>query len=471
MFKKILIANRGEIAVRIIGTCKRLGIRTVAVFSGADSESLHVRMADEVYCIGDPSPAKSYLLQDKIIETALAAKAEAIHPGYGFLSENPDFSSKVAESGIKFIGPSAEAIRIMGDKVNARRLAARCRIPVLPGSGITIKSGDDARRIAMKIRYPVLIKASAGGGGKGMRIAKNEDELLNAVTSAKTESQSAFGRGDIFLEKYIERAKHIEIQIMADEHGSCVHFGERECSVQRRHQKIIEETPSVVVTPKLRRKMGAAAVKLALHAGYSNAGTVEFIVDEDGNFYFLEVNTRLQVEHPITELCNDVDLVEQQLDVAAGGRLKMRQKKIASVGAAIECRICAEDPLNDHHPSPGTVKLLRLPSMQNVRVDTFLYEGCEVTSHYDSLLAKVIAYGQNRSEAIHTMKQALDGTIIYGVKTNIALCKFVLQRDEFLSGEYHTDLLQKIPLAEIHDGSYEIDTSGLVGSHIYDNTY
>ena len=471
MFDKILIANRGEIAVRIIGTCRRLGIRTVAVFSEADRDSLRVRLADEAHCIGEPPPAKSYLLQDKIIETALEAKADAIHPGYGFLSENPDFAAKVRKSGLAFIGPSAEAIRKLGDKVNARRLAAKARVPVLPGSGIAVQSVDDARRIASKIGYPVLIKASAGGGGKGMRIARGENELSSSVAAARAESQSAFGRGDIFLERFIEHAKHVEIQIVADEHGHCVHFGERECSVQRRHQKIIEETPSVAVTPRLRKKMGEAAKKLALHAGYSNAGTVEFILDEKGDFYFLEVNTRLQVEHPLTELCNGVDLVELQLRVAAGEKLKVRQRKIAPAGAAIECRICAEDPLNDYMPSLGKIKLLRLPTIPNVRVDTFLYEGCEITPHYDSLLAKIIAYGHDRSEAIRTMRQALDATTIYGVKTNIGLCRFVLEQKLFVSGEYRTDLLQKVPFTAEHDAPHAIDTSGLVGSRIYDGTY
>lgn len=471
MFKKILIANRGEIATRIIKTCKRLNIKTIAVFSSADRDSLHVRTADEAYLIGEPPAAKSYLLQDRIIETALRAKAEAVHPGYGFLAENPSFAAMVKKSGLAFIGPSPSAIRKAGDKVNARRLAARNGVPILPGAESTVGSIDEARVIAREIGYPVLIKASAGGGGKGMRTVQNESDLANAIDSAMNESRSAFGSSRVFLEKYIERAKHIEIQIMADEHGNCVHFGERDCSVQRRHQKIIEETPSVAVTPETRDAMGEAAKRLALSAGYSSAGTVEFIVDDTDNFYFLEMNTRLQVEHPITELCNDVDLVELQLKVASGKRLGIRQKNVIPRGAAIECRICAEDPAKDYLPSSGKISSLTFPSLPGVRVDTYLYEGYEVTPYYDSLLAKIIAYGADRGTAIQTMKTALDNTVIEGVETNVRLCRSVLDSEEFVSGRYRTNLLRRLAFAERADRSHAVVMSGKVGNHIYDNTY
>jgi acetyl-CoA carboxylase biotin carboxylase subunit len=471
VFKKILIANRGEIATRIIKTCKRLNIKTVAVFSSADHDSLHVRSADEAYMIGDPPAAKSYLRQDRIIETALKAGAEAIHPGYGFLSENPTFSATVERSGLVFIGPSASAIRKAGDKVNARRLAMKNDVPVLPGAQGTIKSIDEARAIAREIGYPVLIKASAGGGGKGMRTVRDENGLTNAIDSARNESKSAFGSSNIFLEKYVEPAKHIEIQIVADNHGNCVHFGERECSVQRRHQKIVEETPSVVVSPEMRDAMGEAAKRLALGAGYSGAGTVEFIVDDRNNFYFLEMNTRLQVEHPITELCNDVDLVELQLEVASGKKLKTKQKNVAPRGAAIECRICAEDPSKDHLPSSGVIRSLRFPSFVDLRVDTYLYEGYEVKLYYDSLLAKIIAYGADRGAAVQTMKTALDGTMIQGVETNIRLCRSVLDNEEFASGRYTTNLLEKMALVKVTDESHPVVMSGPVGNHIYDSTF
>jgi len=470
MFRKILIANRGEIAVRIIGTCRRLGVGTVAVFSGADRDALHVRMADEAYLIGDPPASRSYLLQDAIIRSARQAKAEAIHPGYGFLSENASFAARVAASGMKFIGPSAGAITGLGDKVNARKIAARSRVPVIPGTKGAVGGAAEARAMARKVGYPILIKASAGGGGKGMRVVRIESELAGAIEAAAAEAKAAFGRSEVFFERFIEHARHVEIQVMADEHGNCVHFGERECSVQRRHQKIVEETPSVVVTPEMRERMGEAAKRLVLEAGYANAGTVEFIVD-GGEFYFLEMNTRLQVEHPITEMCNDVDLVEMQLETAAGQRLKIDQESVAPHGAAIECRICAEDPSRGYMPSSGKIERLRFPNNPGLRVDTFLYEGCDVTPYYDSLLAKMIVHGKNRVEAIQRMKHALDHTTIEGVETNLRLCRYVLGREEFASGNYDTTLLETIPFNEELYGAYATKTADRVGSHIFDGTY
>jgi acetyl-CoA carboxylase biotin carboxylase subunit len=471
MFRKILIANRGEIAVRIIGTCRRLGIRTVAVFSGADQDSLHVRMADEAYMIGAPPAARSYLDQDAVIRAAREAKAEAIHPGYGFLSENPVFAALVGAHGMKFIGPSADAIRCLGDKVNARTIAIKNGVPVIPGTKGVVRSAGEARAKARRIGYPILIKASAGGGGKGMRVVRTDGDLAGAVDAAMGEAKAAFGSSEVFFERFIEGARHVEIQILADEHGNCVHFGERECSVQRRHQKIIEETPSVVVTPEMRSRMGEAAKRLVLAAGYANAGTVEFIVDGNNDFYFLEVNTRLQVEHPITEMCNGVDLVALQLEASAGERLAIDQESVAPEGAAIECRICAEDPSRDYAPSSGRVEKLTFPNNPGLRIDTFLYEGCEVPIFYDSLLAKMISHGKNRAEAIQRMKHALDHTKIEGVETNRKLCRYVLGREEFVSGAYDTSLLQSIPFNEELYGAYATRTADKVGTHIFDGTY
>lgn len=471
MFKKILIANRGEIAVRVIDTCRRLGIRTVAVFSGADERALHVRMADEAFLIGAPPAAKSYLDQDAVIRAALQAGAEAIHPGYGFLSENAAFAARVGESGMKFIGPPPEAIRRLGDKVNARKIAVRKGVPVIPGTEGAVKSAGEARAAARRIGYPLLIKAAAGGGGKGMRVVRSMEDLAGAVESAMGEARAAFGSAEVFFERFIEGARHVEIQILADEHGACVHFGERECSVQRRHQKIVEETPSVAVTPELRRDMGDAAKRLALAAGYANAGTVEFIVDRGGAFYFLEVNTRLQVEHPITEACTGVDLVALQLEAAAGERLSIAQENVSPEGAAIECRICAEDPSRDYAPSSGAVTKLRWPNSPGLRIDTFLYEGCDVPIYYDSLLAKMVVHGKNRAEAVNRMKHALDHTTIEGVETNLRLCRYVLGREEFASGNYDTSLLQKIPFNEELYGAYATRTADKVGMRIFDGTY
>ena len=444
-FRKILIANRGEIAVRVIETCRRLGIKTVAIFSTADRDALHVRMADDERWVGEPPAAKSYLRGDRIIEIALKAGAQAIHPGYGFLSENPAFAAAVEKAGLAFIGPPSSAMKQLGDKIQARALAAKIGVPVLPGAKRAVRGPDEALALARKVGFPVMIKASAGGGGRGMRLAHGEEELLQAVEAAMHESKASFGSSEVFFERFVENAKHIEIQIMADGRGGCVHFGERECSVQRRHQKIIEETPSLAVTAEMREGMAAAAVKLALAAGYANAGTVEFILDEDRSYYFLEMNTRLQVEHPITELCNGVDLVAMQIAIAAGEPLPVAQADIAPRGAAIECRICAEDALREHLPSWGTVETLAWPAIEGVRIDTYLTEGCEVPPHYDSLIAKISAHAAGRVEAIRHMRSALRSTKIRGIGTNIPLCEYVLSRPEFLSGEYYTNLLHRVP--------------------------
>ncbi len=439
------MANRGEIAVRVIDTCRKLGIRTVAIYSDADRGAMHARVADEAHYVGEAPAAKSYLRGDRIIEIALETGAAAIHPGYGFLSENAAFAAEVERSGVVFIGPPSGAMKQLGDKIKARALAVKLGVPVLPGAKRAVKNPEDALAVARKIGFPVLIKASAGGGGRGMRLAHGEEEFAGAVTAAMSESEASFGSSEVFFERFVENAKHIEIQILADGRGKCVHFGERECSVQRRHQKIIEETPSTAVTPEMREAMAAAAMKLALEAGYANAGTVEFILDEDRSFYFLEMNTRLQVEHPITELCNGVDLVALQIEIAAGKPLRLAQKDIAPRGTAIECRICAEDSLKDHLPSWGTVHGLKWPAIEGLRIDTALFEGCEITPHYDSLVAKISVHAADRVEAIRHMRCALNNTEIRGIGTNIPLCEHVLSRPEFLSGEYYTNLLRRAP--------------------------
>mgnify|MGYP001127686612 CR=1 FL=1 len=446
-FKKILIANRGEIAVRVLDACRKLGIRTVAVYSDADRGAMHARMADEAHYIGESPAAMSYLLGDRIIEVARETGAEAIHPGYGFLSENASFASAVERSGVVFIGPRADAMKKLGDKIRARALAVKLGVPVLPGAKRALKNPEDALAVARRIGFPVLIKASAGGGGRGMRLAHGEEDFAGAIEEAMSESQASFGSSEVFFERFVGNAKHIEIQILADGRGGCVHFGERECSVQRRHQKVIEETPAAVMTDEMRGAMTDSAIRLAREAGYTNAGTVEFILDEDRSFYFLEMNTRLQVEHPITELRFGVDLVALQIEIAAGAPLPFEQREIAASGAAIECRICAEDAANGHLPSLGTVHALKWPDIEGLRVDTALYEGCEITPHYDSLVAKISVHASDRVEAIRHMRCALNNTEIRGIGTNIPLCEQVLTRPEFLSGEYYTNLLRRAPFA------------------------
>ena len=441
MFSKILIANRGEIAVRIIRACKELGIKTVAVYSDVDSDSLHVQYADEAICIGPASSKDSYLNIPSIISAAEIADVEAIHPGYGFLAENPDFAQACKSKGIKFIGPSPDVISLMGDKIAAKKTMEQAGVPVIPGYHGEKQDNASLVNEGKKIGFPLLVKAAAGGGGKGMRIVHSEDVLEESIESAKRESKSSFGNDTVFLEKYIDRPRHIEFQILADEHGNTIHLFERECSVQRRHQKIIEETPSPVMTPELREKMGNAAVKAAKAAGYYNAGTVEFMVDGDLNFYFMEMNTRLQVEHPITEMTTGIDLAKWQLKIASGMKLTLKQKDLIQRGHAIECRIYAEDPSNGFLPSIGTLERVESPTGPNVRNDTGIYTGMEVTPYYDPMLSKLVVSSENRAESINKMIWALSRYVVLGVTTNIPFLQKVLSHKEFKAGNITTHFI------------------------------
>lgn len=412
MFKKILIANRGEIALRIIRTCKELGIKTVAVYSEADRYSLHVRFADEAVCIG-PGPSKdSYLNIPRIIAAAEITNAEAIHPGYGFLAENAMFAEICESSGIKFIGPTPDAIEAMGDKALAKETMRKAGVPVIPGSDGVVETLEEAREIANEIGYPIMLKAAAGGGGKGMRILNDESELENAWQTARAEAEAAFGNPAVYIEKFIERPRHIEIQILADEYGNVIHLGERDCSIQRRHQKLVEESPSPIVTPGLREAMGQAAVKGAKSVKYRNAGTIEFLVDKNGNFYFMEMNTRIQVEHPVTEMVYGIDIVREQIRIAAGEKLNIKQRQLKPNGHAIECRINAEDSYNGFRPSPGKITGLHFPGGFGIRVDSHIYQDYVVPPYYDSLIAKLIAHGRTRDEAIARMLRALEEFVI-----------------------------------------------------------
>jgi len=442
MFQKILVANRGEIAVRVIRTCREMGIRTVAVYSQADRLALHVRMADEAYEIGGYSPRESYLVQEKIIETAKRSGAEAIHPGYGFLSENAAFADNVAAAGMIFIGPSGEAMRQMGDKTAARKLMQSAGVPTVPGSKDAIDDSNEALLIAERVGFPVLIKASAGGGGRGMRLVHRPEDLPALFNTAASEARSAFGDGRVYIEKYVENPRHIEFQIIADQHGNVVHLGERECSIQRRHQKVIEESPSVLLDEKMRRQMGEAAVEAARRCGYSNAGTIEFIVDRNRHFYFLEMNTRLQVEHPVTEMVTGLDLVRLQLEIAAGGKLPFTQEQITRRGHAIECRVYAEDPENNFLPSIGKLKYLQRPGGNGVREDSGVGEGDEISIYYDPMIAKLITWGASRDEAICRMRRALNEYEIVGVRTTIPFCLWVLQHAKFCAGDFDTHFVQ-----------------------------
>jgi len=439
LLKKILIANRGEIALRIIRTCKELGIKTVAVYSEADKYSLHVRFADEAVCIG-PGPSKdSYLNIPRIIAAAEITNAEAIHPGYGFLAENAMFAEICESSGIKFIGPTPDAIEAMGDKALAKETMKKAGVPVIPGSDGIVETFEQAREIANEIGYPVMLKAAAGGGGKGMRLVRNDDELENAWQTARAEAEAAFGNPAVYVEKFIERPRHIEIQILADEYGNVIHLGERDCSIQRRHQKLIEESPSPIVTPELREAMGQAAVKGAKSVKYRNAGTIEFLVDKDGNFYFMEMNTRIQVEHPVTEMVYGIDIVREQIRIASGEKLGIKQKQIKPNGHAIECRINAEDPFNGFRPSPGKITALHFPGGYGVRVDSHIYQEYVVPPYYDSMIAKLIVHARNRDEAIARMLRALDEFIIEGVHTTIPFHIKILNSPQFRSGvDYDT---------------------------------
>lgn len=444
MFKKVLIANRGEIACRIIRACKEMGIRTVAIYSEADSEALHVRMADEAYLVGPAPSNQSYLNMDRIIEVAKESGAEAIHPGYGFLAENPKFIEKVESNGIVFIGPNSKAVSLMGLKIEARRIMKEAGIPVVPGTLEPVTSLDDARRVVDEIGYPVLVKASAGGGGIGMQIARNESELEQAFDMCRKRAQAYFGDPTIYIEKYIEKPRHIEIQVLADRYGNVIHVNERECSIQRRHQKIIEESPSVVVSPELRKRMGEAAINAAKAIGYDSAGTVEFIVDPDLNFYFLEMNTRIQVEHPVTEMITGIDLIKWQILIASGEKLTIAQDDVKVNGHAIECRIYAEDPNKNFLPSPGKITKLVWPQGDHIRIDSGVYEGWTVTPYYDPLLAKMIVWGTTREEARLRMIDALENTVIDGIKTNIPFHIEALKHPLFIKGETYTSFIDDI---------------------------
>src|SRR5215831_17440930 len=441
MFRKILVANRGEIALRIILSCKELGIKTVAIFSEADRHALHVRFADEAICIGPPKSADSYLNIPNVISTAELCNADAIHPGYGFLSESAYFAEVCEASRIKFIGPSSEAIRLMGDKARARSEMSRFGLPILPGSRDAIHTEKDALAVAEAIGYPVIIKAVAGGGGRGMRVVHSRGELLSALKTAEAEAANAFGVPHCYIEKYIGKARHVEIQVMCDEYGNAIHLGERECSIQRRHQKLIEESPSVIMTPELRDELGARAVQAVKEIGYSNVGTLEFLVDERRNFYFMEMNTRVQVEHPVTEMVTGTDIIRDQILIAAGERLPHRQADIEIRGHALECRINAEDPVT-HKPSPGKITAWNSPGGPGVRIDTAAYAEYVIPPHYDSLIAKLIVHGSTRDEAIRRMDRALDMFVLEGVKSTIPLHRQILRNPDFLKGDIYTKFLE-----------------------------
>src|SRR5262249_30778812 len=444
MFKKILIANRGEIAVRVIRACRELGITSVAVFSDVDRASLHVRKADEAYHIGLPAAAESYLNMGKILEVAKRAGADAIHPGYGFLSENAKFAEACADAGIKFIGPTAAAMEKMGSKTRSRQYMEKADVPFVPGTSHGVDSKQEALGVAEKIGYPVMLKAAAGGGGKGMRLVSEPEELGAALESARSEALRAFGDAEVYIEKAILNPRHIEMQILADEHGNTVYLGERECSIQRRHQKVLEESPSPVVDADLRRRIGETAVRVARAADYTNAGTVEFLMDQQKNFYFLEMNTRLQVEHPVTELVTGLDLVHLQIHIAAGEKLPFRQEDIKLRGHAIECRIYAEDPDNNYFPSPGKITLLLAPSGPGIRRDSGMYEGWHVPIEYDPLLAKLIGYGTHRPQAISRLVRALNEYFVGGIKTNISLFRRILRDPDFQAGNFDTGYLERL---------------------------
>ncbi|MGI8788505.1 MAG: acetyl-CoA carboxylase biotin carboxylase subunit [Pyrinomonadaceae bacterium] len=442
MFKKILIANRGEIACRIIRACRDMKIKTVAVYSEADSDALHVRMADEAYFIGASPSAESYLRVEKIIEVAKKSGAEAIHPGYGFLSENADFVRKVTKENIVFIGPSPDAMDAMGGKISARKIAIDVQVPVVPGTTEPLESYEEAEKIALEVGYPIMLKAAAGGGGKGMRFVQEAKDLKSAYETARSEALASFSNDEVYIEKAVVRPRHIEIQIFSDKHGNYVHLGERECSIQRRHQKVIEECPSPINSQKLRAAMGESAIKVAKAVDYVGAGTVEFLVsDETREFYFLEMNTRLQVEHPVTELVTGIDLVREQINVAFGKKLSFTQNEIEWKNHAIECRVYAEDPENNFLPSPGKITRLRVPQGNGVRDDGGIYEGAEVSIYYDPMISKLAVYGRNRAEAIDRLRRALREYEVGGIKTTLTFFREVVEDEEFISGNLDTGFI------------------------------
>ena len=443
MINKILIANRGEIAVRIIRACKEMNIKTVAVYSEVDKDAMHVKLADEAICIGPANSSKSYLNFKNIIEAANITGADAIHPGFGFLSENSQFAKICEESNIKFIGPNYRVIELMGNKSNAKELMKNAGVPVIPGSDGSVKGLKDAIKIANEIGYPVMLKAAAGGGGKGIRIVNIPEELESNYNIVKQEAKLSFNDDEIYIEKFIKNPRHVEIQILADEHGNVIHLGERDCSIQRRNQKVIEETPSTAIDDKLRNKMGEAAIKAVKASGYTSCGTIEFLVDSDKNFYFMEMNTRIQVEHPITEERTGIDIVKAQIRISAGEPLKIKQKDVKFNGYSIECRINAENPAKNFRPCPGTITGVILPGGNGVRVDTAIYSGYTIPSNYDSMIAKIITHGDTRNEAISKMKRALEETVIEGVDTNIDFLFKIIKNPNFIRGNFDTSFIEK----------------------------
>ena len=472
MIKKILIANRGEIAVRIIRTCRDIGIATAAVYSEADRGALHVRMADEAYPIGPAPSRESYLVIEKIIEAAKRAKADGIHPGYGFLAENAAFSKACDEAGIVFIGPSAESIALMGSKIEARRAVVKFGVESVPGTLDPITADEEARKIAKSVGYPIMLKASGGGGGKGLRLVRSEDELTSALRNTRSEALAAFGDDSIYIEKFVEKPHHVEIQVLADRHGNAIYLGERDCTIQRRHQKVVEECPSPIIDSDLRRRMGKAALKVVKAANYYNAGTVEFLVDRHRNFYFLEMNTRLQVEHPVTEMTTGLDLVKLQILIASGETLDIRQEDVSLKGAAIECRIYAEDPDNNFFPSPGRILRLRTPSGPAVRDDSGVYEGWIVPIDYDPLISKLVTWGSTRDEAIGRMLRALQEYHVDGIKSNVSFFLEILKDTDFRRGEFDTGFIDgwlKTRARPSDDGQIAKDLAA-IASVIFDSS-
>lgn len=443
MIRKVLIANRGEIAVRVIRACKELGIKTVAIYSEADKDAMHTQLADEAICVGKPKSKDSYLNESNIISAAVITKCNAIHPGFGFLSENSEFAAICEECNIKFIGPTSKTIGIMGDKSRAREIMKNADVPIIPGSNGIIESLEDAYIEADKIGYPVMIKAALGGGGKGIRIVYTKGDIENAYFTAKTEAKVNFGDDTIYIEKFIENPRHIEFQILGDEHGNIVHLGERDCTVQRRNQKVLEEAPSTILSESLRAEMGKAAINAAKAVNYVNAGTIEFLVDKHGDFYFMEMNTRIQVEHPITEMVTSIDIVKEQLNIANGESLRFSQDDIKIKGHAIECRINAENPSKGFIPSPGKIEFLNLPGGNGIRVDTAVFTGYTIPPTYDSMIAKLIAYGNNREEAINKMLRALEEFVIEGIDNNIEFQIDILNNNKFRLGDYDTSFISK----------------------------
>ncbi|MDD3180214.1 MAG: acetyl-CoA carboxylase biotin carboxylase subunit [Opitutaceae bacterium] len=443
MIQKILIANRGEIALRIVRACRELGIKTLAVYSEADMQSLHVQLADEAICIGGPQSADSYLRADRIISAAEIADVDAIHPGYGFLSENAKFAEQCEQCNIKFIGPKSKSIRLMGNKSVAKDTVRKAGVPIVPGSDGPIDSEAEAVKLARKIGYPIIIKAVAGGGGRGMRIAHNDVSFAKEYHVARSEAEKAFGNGAVYIEKYIQNPRHIEFQILADSHGKVIHLGERDCSVQRRHQKLIEESPSPFITPDLRKRMGKSAVRAAEAAAYENAGTIEYLVDAKGNFYFIEMNTRIQVEHAVTEEVTGIDLIKQQIHIASGEKLEFDQGDVKWTKHAIECRINAEDPARNFAPSPGTLSLYYAPGGHGVRVDSHVYSGYTIPPYYDSMIGKLICYGSNRKIALQRAYRALSEYLIRGIKTTIPLHKAIMSDPTFIEGKATTAYLEE----------------------------